>query len=141
MLSKTIYSPQIFTALSALPAKEAASFDLDGLMMGLAAQQAVAGMVRGEAMPLLVRISFDVFATRATTERFFAVCEKIDRRIQAQTPRNPPARDKVDGPSSLRERPRVPRFDRPGRGAFAWQGCEVVMHIAESREQRAEDGR
>jgi PAS domain S-box-containing protein len=75
---------QIFTALSALPAKEAASFDLDGLMMGLAAQQAVAGMVRGEAMPLLVRISFDVFATRATTERFFAVCEKIDRRMTSR---------------------------------------------------------
>jgi PAS domain S-box-containing protein len=72
---------QIFSALSALPAKEAAAFDLDGVMMGLAAQQAVAGMVRGEAMPLLVRISFDVFATRATTERFFAVCEKIDRRM------------------------------------------------------------
>jgi PAS domain S-box-containing protein len=72
---------QIFTALAALPPKEAAGFDLDGLMMGLAAQQAVSGMVRGETMPLLVRISFDIFATRAATERFFGICEKIDRRM------------------------------------------------------------
>ena len=46
---------QIFTALAALPPKEAAGFDLDGLMMGLAAQQAVSGMVRGDTMPLLVQ--------------------------------------------------------------------------------------
>jgi PAS domain S-box-containing protein len=72
---------QIVSALSALPEKEAAGFDLDGLMMRLAAQHAVAGMARGESMPLLVRISFDLFATRAATERFFAICEKLDRRM------------------------------------------------------------
>ncbi len=75
---------QIFSALAALPAKESAGFDLDGLMMGLAAQQAVSGMGRGETMPLLVRISFDIFATRAATERFFAICEKIDQRMTAR---------------------------------------------------------
>jgi PAS domain S-box-containing protein len=75
---------QIFAALSALPAQEAASFDLDGLMMGLAAQQAVAAMVRGENMPLLVKISFDIFATRTTTQRYFAICEKIDRRVTSR---------------------------------------------------------
>jgi PAS domain S-box-containing protein len=75
---------RIAGALCALPAKEAAAFDLDGLMMGLAAQAAVAGMARGEAVPLLVKISFDIFATRATTERFFAVCEKIDRRVTSR---------------------------------------------------------
>ena len=53
-------------------------------MMGLGAQQAVLGMVRGETMPLLVRISFEVFATRATTERFFAICEKVDRRMTSR---------------------------------------------------------
>jgi hypothetical protein len=72
---------QILTALAALPPKEAAAFDLDGLMMGLAAQQAVSGMVRGETMPLLVRISYDIFSTRAATDRFFRICEKIDRRM------------------------------------------------------------
>jgi hypothetical protein len=75
---------QIFAALSALPVQEATSFDLDGLMMGLAAQQAVATMARGETIPLLVRISFDIFATRTTTQRYFAICEKIDRRVTSR---------------------------------------------------------
>jgi PAS domain S-box-containing protein len=75
---------QIFTALSALPAQESAAFDFDGLIMRLAAQQAVATMVRGENMPLLVKISFDIFATRTTTQRYFAVCEKIDRRVTSR---------------------------------------------------------
>jgi PAS domain S-box-containing protein len=72
---------QLTCALSALPRNEAQAFDLDGLLLGLAAQQAVASMTRGETIPFLVRISFDIFATRTTTERFFATCGKIDRRL------------------------------------------------------------
>jgi PAS domain S-box-containing protein len=72
---------QITCALSALPQKEAQAFDLDGLLLGLAAQQVVASMTRGETTPFLVKISFDIFATRITTERFFATCGKIDRRL------------------------------------------------------------
>ena len=72
---------QLTCALSALPQNEAQSFDPDGLLLGLAAQQVVASMVRGDSTPFLVKISFDIFATRATTERFFATCGKIDRRL------------------------------------------------------------
>lgn len=35
-------------------------------------------------MPLLVEISFEIFATRAATERFFATCAKIDRRVSGR---------------------------------------------------------
>jgi PAS domain S-box-containing protein len=72
---------QLACALSALPQKEAQAFDLDGLLLGLAAQQAVMSMARGDSTPFLVKISFDIFATRVTTERFFATCGKIDRRL------------------------------------------------------------
>jgi PAS domain S-box-containing protein len=72
---------QLTCALSALPQKESQAFDLDGLLLGLSAQQIVASMTRGETTPFLVRISFDIFSTRATTERFFATCGKIDRRL------------------------------------------------------------
>ena len=111
---------QIFTALAALPPKEAAGFDLDGLMMGLAAQQAVSGMVRGDTMPLLVKISFDIFATRAATERFFAICEKIDRRMTGRlvlllssVPNGVPRTRIQDCVNRLR--PILPRRRLPGR--------------------------
>jgi hypothetical protein len=72
---------QLTCALSALPQNEAQAFDLDGLLLGLAAQQVVASMARGDSTPFLVKISFDIFATRITTDRFFATCGKIDRRL------------------------------------------------------------
>lgn len=75
---------QLACALSALPTKESQAFDQDGLLLGLAAQQAVASMARGDNTPLLVKISFDIFATRATTERFLTLCAKIDRRVTAR---------------------------------------------------------
>jgi hypothetical protein len=71
-------------ALAVLPPQESKDFDLDGLLIGLAAQHAVTGMTKGDTAPLLVRISFDVFATRTTTDRFLATCGKIDRRLTAR---------------------------------------------------------
>jgi hypothetical protein len=68
-------------ALAALPQSEADAFDLDGLRIGLAAQQAITSMAQGDATPILVKVSFETFATRATTERFFAICAKIDARV------------------------------------------------------------
>ena len=72
---------QIMTALSALPPKESKDFDQDGLLLALAAQQAIAMVARGELPPLLVNVRFDVFATRPATERYFATCHKIDERV------------------------------------------------------------
>ena len=71
----------VAAALAALPAEETRTFDLDGLLLSLAAQQAITGMARGETTPLLVNVSFDVFASRAATERFLATCNRIDARV------------------------------------------------------------
>ncbi len=75
---------QLVSALAILPKKESQAFDLDGLLIGLAAHHAVSGLELGRATPLLVEISFDIFATRAATERFFATCSKIDARVSSR---------------------------------------------------------
>jgi PAS domain S-box-containing protein len=72
---------QLVGALSSLPQKEAQTFDPDGLLLGLAARQVVTTMAQGDTMPLLIRISFEIFANRAMTDRFFATCGKIDQRL------------------------------------------------------------
>lgn len=72
---------QLVSALAALPQKESKVFDQNGLLIGFAAQHAVTKLAQGDAKPLLVKISFDIFATRAATERFFAMCAKIDPRV------------------------------------------------------------
>jgi PAS domain S-box-containing protein len=74
---------QLVSALAVLPKEDSEAFDLDGLLMGLAAQHAVTGLAQGNAMPLLVEISFDIFATRVATERFFTTCAKIDPRVSS----------------------------------------------------------
>jgi PAS domain S-box-containing protein len=75
---------QLASALSALPQSEADAFDPDGMLLGLAAQHAVTGMAQGDVLPVLVRLSFEIFATRATTDRFFAMCAKIDQRVSSR---------------------------------------------------------
>jgi hypothetical protein len=72
---------QLVSAQSVLPPQESKAFDPDGLLLGLAAQYAVTSLGRGDTMSLLVKINFDIFATRATTDRFLATCGKIDRRL------------------------------------------------------------
>ena len=71
-------------ALAALPQEEAKAFDLDGLLIGLAARYAATSMAEGDTTPVLVKISFDIFNTRAATERFFTMYAKIDRRLTAR---------------------------------------------------------
>ena len=75
---------QLTCALAALPRRESRAFDLDGLLIGLAAQQVITSMAQGDTTPVLATIQFDVFATRPATERFFAVCAKIDSRVTAR---------------------------------------------------------
>jgi hypothetical protein len=74
----------VIAALAALPPEEVKAFDLDGLLLSLAAQHAMSGMMRGEVTPLLVNVRFDVFATRAATERFLATCLRIDKRVSSR---------------------------------------------------------
>ena len=71
----------VAAALAALPAEESKTFDLDGLLLGLAAQHAITGLARGDTTLLLVNVRFDVFATRPATERYIATCLKIDQRV------------------------------------------------------------
>jgi PAS domain S-box-containing protein len=68
-------------ALAALPQREADAFDLNGLLIGLAAQQAITSMPQGDTTPILVEVSFETFTARPTTERFFAMCAMIDARV------------------------------------------------------------
>ncbi|MSP00748.1 MAG: PAS domain S-box protein [Acetobacteraceae bacterium] len=73
----------VIGALAILPEAETRTFDLDGLLVGLAAHQAIAGMARGNTIPFLVNVRFDVFATRAATERYLATCLKVDQRVSS----------------------------------------------------------
>ncbi|MGD0104075.1 MAG: PAS domain-containing protein [Rhodopila sp.] len=75
---------QLACALAALPRSESSAFDLGGLLFGLAARHAVTSMARGDNTPLLVKLGFDIFATRAASERFFTMCAKIDRRATSR---------------------------------------------------------
>jgi PAS domain S-box-containing protein len=75
---------QLESALSALPQSEAEGFDPDAMLLGLAAQHAVTSMAHGDVTPVLVRLNFEIFASRTTTDRFFAMCAKIDRRVSGR---------------------------------------------------------
>jgi PAS domain S-box-containing protein len=72
---------RVYAALSVLPPEEARLFDLDGLVLGAAARRAVEAAADGDQVPYLVRIRFDVFASRQLTERFLRVCANVDRQI------------------------------------------------------------
>jgi PAS domain S-box-containing protein len=72
---------RLASAQAALPRKESEAFDLDALLLGLAARQAIGDMAKGLSMPLMVNVRFDVFLTRRATERYFATCLKIDQRV------------------------------------------------------------
>jgi PAS domain S-box-containing protein len=71
-------------ALSVLPRKESQAFDLDALLLGLAARQAISTMGQGILLPLLVNVRFDVFFTSASIERFLVSCRKIDPRVSSR---------------------------------------------------------
>ena len=75
---------QLVSALATLPPQESQAFDLDGLLLGLAAQQSVVSLGRGDATPLMVELRFDIFTTRTATERFFALCAKINPRVASR---------------------------------------------------------
>jgi PAS domain S-box-containing protein len=72
---------KVLCAMSILPQREAEAFDLDGLLLGLAAQQVLNALGQGDTGKLLVNIRFDVFGSRAAIERYAALCMKIDQRV------------------------------------------------------------
>ena len=72
---------KLLCAMSILPQQEVDAFDLDGLLLGLAAQQVLNALAQGDTTRLLVNVRFDVFGTRAAVERYFALCMKIDQRV------------------------------------------------------------
>ena len=69
-------------ALAALPAREAQAFDLDRLVLGVAAEHVVAGLGSGDARPILVEVDFEVFLDRHSTERYVAACQQLDERLR-----------------------------------------------------------
>jgi hypothetical protein len=75
---------RLMIALSVLSRKDSQAFDLDALLLGLAAQQAVSTIGRGISLPLLVNVRFDVFLTSASTERYLVTCRKIDPRVSSR---------------------------------------------------------
>ena len=71
-------------ALASLPQHESEAFDLDGLLLGMAAQKAIAALASGDTNPLLVALRFEVFHSRAATERYMLSCQKLDRRVASR---------------------------------------------------------
>ncbi len=71
-------------ALSALPPDETSAFDLNGLLLGLAARQAIAALSQGDSAPVLVGVDFDIFTSRAFTERYIALCHQLDQRLRGR---------------------------------------------------------
>jgi PAS domain S-box-containing protein len=68
-------------AFSILPRNETDAFDLNGLLLTLAARYATTTLARGESRPLLVPVRFEVFNRRSATERYISLCRKVDQRL------------------------------------------------------------
>ena len=73
---------RIFAAYSTLPANERQSFDFDRLVLGIAADQAIAEIGSGASHLVLVNVDFEVFLERRRTERYVAVCQALDGRLR-----------------------------------------------------------
>jgi PAS domain S-box-containing protein len=72
---------RLASALAVLPQRESDTFDPGELLFGFAAQHAITSLAQGDKTPILVKIDFETFSTRVRTERFFAMCAKIDLRV------------------------------------------------------------
>ena len=73
---------RIHAAYSALSMKERQNFDFDRLVLGIAAQQAVAQIAAGASLLTLVNLDFDVFLDRRRADRYLAACEALDPRLR-----------------------------------------------------------
>ena len=71
-------------ALAALPMRESQAFDLDRLVLGMAAVQVVGTLAAGTAHPIMVVVDFEVFLDRQRTERYVAACQQLDARLRSR---------------------------------------------------------
>lgn len=72
----------VIAAYSALAMADRQNFDLDRLMLGHAADQAVAQIGSGGSRLIMVNLDFEVFLDRRRTERYAAACEALDPRLR-----------------------------------------------------------
>lgn len=73
---------RIHAAYSALSMKDRQNFDFDRLVLGIAAQQAVAQIAVGASVLTMVHLDFDVFLDRRRADRYLAACEALDTRLR-----------------------------------------------------------
>jgi PAS domain S-box-containing protein len=73
---------RLHAAYSALSMKERQNFDFDRLVLGIAAQQAVAQIATGTPLLTMVNLDFDVFLDRRRADRYLAACEALDTRLR-----------------------------------------------------------
>jgi PAS domain S-box-containing protein len=71
-------------ALAALPPRESQIFDLDRLVLGVAAEQVIGKLAAGQAPPIMVAVDFEVFLDRRRTERYVEACQKLDQRVRSR---------------------------------------------------------
>jgi hypothetical protein len=59
---------------------ECQDFDFDRLVLGVAAEQAIAEIADGGSVLVLLNVDFEVFFDRQRTERYVAACQALDTR-------------------------------------------------------------
>jgi PAS domain S-box-containing protein len=73
---------RILAAYSALSMADRQNFDLDRLLLGHAADQALAQIASGGTRLIMVNLDFDVFLDRRRIERYLAACGALDPRLR-----------------------------------------------------------
>jgi PAS domain S-box-containing protein len=73
---------RILAAYSTLPMNERQDFDFDRLVLGVAAEQAIAGIAEGGSALILVNVDIEVFLIRRRSERYVAACQALDPRLR-----------------------------------------------------------
>jgi EAL domain-containing protein (putative c-di-GMP-specific phosphodiesterase class I) len=73
---------RLLAAYATLPASERQGFDFDRLVLGVAAEQAIAEIAGGGSLLIMVNVDFDLFLDRRRTERYVAACQTLDNRLR-----------------------------------------------------------
>ena len=75
---------RILAAAAALPREDAAAFDIDVLRLSVGVEQAHDSAAGGIRLPVLIDVAFEIFETRAHTERYIEGLHRIDARAREQ---------------------------------------------------------
>lgn len=73
---------RILAAYSSLSLSERQNFDFDRLVLGTAAELAIAELAAGDSQLILVNVDFEVFLDRRRTDRYVAACQQLDDRLR-----------------------------------------------------------